>query len=156
MIDSNPMRLTTPSDREIVLTRVFKAPRAKVFATMTDPALIPQWWGPRGYITIVDKMDVKPGGTWRYIHRMPDGQETAFRGVYREITPPERLVFTFEWEGMPGHVLVETVTFEEVEGGTKVTDTSLFHTTEERDGMLNSGMEGGARETWDRLEELLA
>jgi uncharacterized protein YndB with AHSA1/START domain len=148
--------LTTPSEREIVITRVFDAPRELVFKTMTDPKLIPQWWGLRGYTTIVDKMELKPGGAWRYVQRGPDGSEYAFRGVYREITPPERLVYTFEWEGMPGHVLVETVTFEDLNGKTKVTDTSLFHTTEERDGMLQSGMEAGARQTWDRLAELLA
>jgi uncharacterized protein YndB with AHSA1/START domain len=151
----NTMQVTTPSAREIVLTRVFDAPRALVFQMMTDPALIPHWWGPSDFTTIVEKMEVKPGGLWRYIQRGPDGYESAFRGVYREVTPPERLVYTFEWEGMPGHVLVETVVFEEVGDKTRVTDTSLFHTTEERDGMLQSGMETGARETWDRLAALL-
>lgn len=155
-MNHHPMTVTTPSDREIVLTRVFDAPRPVVFQMMTDPHLIPQWWGPHGYTTIVDKAEMKVGGAWRYIQRMPNGEETAFRGVYREITPPERLVFTFEWEGLPGHVLIETVVFEEVEGGkTRVTDTSLFHTTEERDGMLHSGMEAGARASWDRFADLL-
>lgn len=155
MTSHNSMTLTTPTDREIVLTRIFDAPRELVFKLMHDPEFIPQWWGPRGYTTLIDKLEFKPGGQWRFIQRGPNGEETAFRGVYREITPPARVVFTFEWEGMPGHVLVETVTLEEVDGKTLVTDTSLFHTPAERDGMLQSGMESGARESWDRLAELL-
>lgn len=154
---SGMTELTTPSDREIVTERVFDAPRERVFEAMTDPELIPQWWGPRGYTTIVDVMDVKPGGAWRFVHRGPDdNEEHGFRGTYREVTPPERIVQTFEWEGMPGHVLVETTTLEDLGGSTKLTTVSLFHTTEERDGMLNSGMESGLTETHDRLEELLA
>lgn len=148
--------VTTPSEREIVSERVFDAPRDRVFAAYTDPELIPQWWGPRGTTTIVDQMDVRPGGSWRFVGRDPDGSETAFRGTYREVTPPERIVQTFEWEGMPGHVVVETATFEDLGGRTRVTAQSLFHTSEERDGMLDSGMERGLTETHDRLAELLA
>lgn len=148
--------VTTPSEREIVSERVFDAPRDRVFAAYTDPELIPQWWGPRGTTTIVDQMDVRPGGAWRFVGRDPDGSETAFRGTYREVTPPERIVQTFEWEGMPGHVVVETATFEDLGGRTRVTAQSLFHTSEERDGMLDSGMERGLTETHDRLAELLA
>jgi uncharacterized protein YndB with AHSA1/START domain len=147
---------TTPSDREIVSERVFDAPRDRVFAAYTDPELIPQWWGPRDVPVTVDKMDVRRGGAWRFVHHDPDGNENGFRGTYREVAPPERIVQTFEWEGMPGHVIVETVTFEDLGGRTKVTGVSLFHTTEERDGMLASGMERGLTETHDRLAELLA
>lgn len=92
--------------------------------------------------------------SWRFISRDCDGSETAFRGTYREVTPPERLVRTFEWEGMPGHVMVETVTFEDLGDRTKVTTTSLFHTNQERDGMLASGMERGVNESFGRLDEL--
>jgi uncharacterized protein YndB with AHSA1/START domain len=148
--------LTTPSDREIVSERVFDAPRGRVFAAFTDPQLIPQWWGPRRMTTIVDHMDVRPGGTWRFVARDPNGREQGFRGTYREVTPPERLVQTFEWEGMLGHVVVETVSFEDLGERTKVTTTSLFHTPEERDGMLASGMESGLTESHERLAELLA
>jgi uncharacterized protein YndB with AHSA1/START domain len=148
--------VTTPSDREIVTERVFEAPRERVYAAYTDPELIPEWWGPRGVTTIVDKMDVRPGGDWRFVHRDSSGEQPGFRGTYREVAPPERIVSTFEWEGMPGHVLVETVTFEDLGGRTKVTSVSLFHTSEERDGMLASGMEEGLNETHDRLAELLA
>jgi uncharacterized protein YndB with AHSA1/START domain len=148
--------ITTPTDREIYIQRIFDAPRERVFAVYTDPELIPEWWGPRGTRAIVDQMDVRAGGSWRFVERHDDGGETAFRGTYREVTAPERLVQTFEWEGMPGHVCVETVVFEDLGDQTKVITTSLFHTTEERDGMLNSGMESGLNETYARLDELLA
>jgi uncharacterized protein YndB with AHSA1/START domain len=147
--------ITTPTDREIHVERVFDAPRDHVFAAYTDPELIPEWWGLRGTTTSVDQMDVRAGGSWRFISRDCDGSETAFRGTYREVKPPERLVRTFEWEGMPGHVLVETVTFEDLGDRTKVTTTSLFHTNHERDGMLASGMERGVNESFGRLDELL-
>ncbi len=148
--------ISTPTDREIVSERVFEAPRERVFAVYTDPHTIPRWWGPRRMTTSVDEMDVRVGGKWRFTMREANGGEQGFRGVYREITPPERLVQTFEWEGLPGHVIVETVTFEDLDGRTKVTTTSLFHITDERDGMLASGIEGGLTETHDRLAELLA
>jgi uncharacterized protein YndB with AHSA1/START domain len=148
--------VSTPSEREIRIERVFDASRDRVFAVYTDPALIPEWWGPRETTTIVDEMDVRTGGRWRFIMRNADGTETAFRGAYREVTPPERIVQTFEWEPMAGHVSVETATFEDLGDRTKVTTISLFHTPEERDGMLASGMEGGLNETYARLDELLA
>jgi uncharacterized protein YndB with AHSA1/START domain len=147
--------VTTPSDREIRIERVFDARRDRVFAVYTDPELIPEWWGPRGTTTIVDVMEPRAGGSWRFIAREADGSETAFRGTYREVTPPERIVQTFEWEGMPGHVCVETAEFEDLGDRTRVVTTSIFHTAEERDGMLGSGMEGGMNETYQRLDELL-
>jgi uncharacterized protein YndB with AHSA1/START domain len=147
--------LTLPSDREIVVTRVFDAPRELVFRAYTDPDAIPHWWGPRRLTTTVDKMDVRPGGVWRYVHQDADGNEYAFNGVYREVVPPERLVSTFEFEGMPGHVSVDTLTLEEHDGKTTLTTTSRFETPEDRDGMLKSGMETGMRETLDRLAEYL-
>jgi uncharacterized protein YndB with AHSA1/START domain len=148
--------VTTPGEREIHVERVFDAPRDRVFAAYTDPATIPEWWGPRGTTTIVDVMDVRAGGSWRFVARDADGGETAFRGTYREVTPPERIVQTFEWEGMPGHVSVETATFEDLGDRTRVVTTSIFHTGEERDGMVASGMERGLQETYQRLDELLA
>jgi uncharacterized protein YndB with AHSA1/START domain len=150
------LAVSTPSEREIRLEREFDAPRERVFAVMIDPALISEWWGPRGTTTAVDQMDVRPGGAWRYVVRNADGSETAFRGTYREIVAPERMVQTFEWEGMPGHVSVDTAVLEDLGERTRLVTTSLFHTIEERDGMLASGMEGGAGETYARLEELLA
>jgi len=148
--------ITTPQDREIRVERIFDAPRDRVFAAFTDPALIPEWWGPYDTTTIVDQMDVRPGGLWRFIAQDCDGRETAFRGVYREVTPPERIVQSWEWEGLPGHVSIETAEFEDLGDKTRMIGTTLFHTTEERDGMLNSGMEKGMNETYERLDALLA
>jgi uncharacterized protein YndB with AHSA1/START domain len=148
-------RITTPSDREISMSRVFDAPRELVFQAHTDPQHIAQWWGPRRMTISIETMDLRPGGAWRFVQRDPEGNEYAFRGEYREIVPPERLVYTFEFEGMPGHILVETITFEERGGKTTITTTSLFDSREDRDGMLESGMESGATESWDRLAELL-
>jgi uncharacterized protein YndB with AHSA1/START domain len=152
---SGTTTLTTPSEREILTERVFDAPRERVFAAFTDPLLIPRWWGPRRMTTIVDRMDLRPGGSWRFVSHDCDGREQGFRGVYREIAPPLRLVQTFEWEGLPGHVIVETFSFEDLGARTRVRTTSLFHTTEERDGMLASGMQRGLTESHERLAELL-
>jgi uncharacterized protein YndB with AHSA1/START domain len=152
---ANPTTVTTPSEREILTERVFDAPRDRVFAAFTDPELIPQWWGSPEGTTVVDQMDVRPGGGWRYVTNGEYG-ENAFRGIYREVTPPERLVYTFEWEGMPGHVLIESNTFEDLGDRTKLTTVSLFHTQEERDGMMSSGMETGLTASYAQLDELLA
>ena len=138
------------------MTRVFDAPRDLVFKAVTDPTMIPQWWGPRRLTTTVDQLDLRPGGVWRFVQHDAEGNEYAFHGVYQEIVPPERIVQTFEWEGLPGHVSVETMTLEAHDGKTTMTARSVFATAEDRDGMLQSGMEEGARETWDRLAELLA
>ena len=101
-------------------------------------------------------MDVRRGGVWRFVQRSPDGNEYAFNGVYHEVSPPRRLVSTFEFEGMPGHVSLETGTFEEHEGMTRFIGKSVYQTVEDRDGMLESGMERGMAETMDRMAELLA
>jgi len=152
------LTLTTPSDREIVMTREFDAPRELVFGAHSKCEHLAKWWGPRKYTLAVCEMDFRPGGKYRFLHRGPDGdEEHGFRGEYREIVPPERIVWTFEWEGMPGHVSVDTLTLEELGGGrTKLIAHSLFDSVEDRDGMLQSGMETGAAETWDRLAEHLA
>jgi uncharacterized protein YndB with AHSA1/START domain len=152
---SGEMKATTPSDREIVMTRVFDAPRELVFEAHSSCEHMERWWGPRKYTVVDCKMDFRPGGEWRIVHRGPDGEEYGFRGEFREIVPPEKIVWTFEFEGMPGHVSVETLTLDEQDGKTKLTATSVFDSVEDRDGMLESGMEEGAVETWDRLAELL-
>jgi uncharacterized protein YndB with AHSA1/START domain len=144
-----------PGKHDIVMTREFNAPRDLVFKAFTDPTLIPKWWGPTSVTTTVDTMDVRMGGIWRYVQRDADGHEFGFRGVYHHIAAPERLVFTFEWEGLPGHVLLETVTLAERDGKTIVTDSMVFQSIEDRDGMLQSGMEHGAAQSWDRFEALL-
>ncbi len=144
-----------PKTQDIVVTREFAAPRELVFKVLTDPTLIPQWWGPRQYTTTVDKMDVRPGGQWRFVQQDGSGNEYAFHGVYHAVVPPERIVQTFEFEGATGHVAMETLTLEEVGGRTRMTVTSVFQTVADRDAMWASGMESGAREAYDRLEELL-
>jgi uncharacterized protein YndB with AHSA1/START domain len=147
--------VTTPADREIRIERVFDAPRDHVWRAFTEPELIAQWWG-RGNRLDVERMEVDRGGHWRYVEHGPEGVH-GFEGRYREVTPQERLVLTFEWDGMPGHVVVETVTFEDLgDGRTKVVNMSLFHTTEERDGMLQSGMEQGLNESYAALDRVLA
>ncbi len=150
------LMVTTPVEREIRIERIFEAPRDAVFAAYTDPALIPEWWGPRGMTTIVEEMEPKAGGKWRFKMRDPEGGETEFRGVYREVTAPERIVQTFEWDGMPGHVSLETADFEDLGERTRLVGVSVFHLPAERDGMLESGMEGGLGETYSRFDEVLA
>lgn len=145
-----------PGKQEITMTRTFDAPRELVFKMMTDPTMIPNWWGLKSTTTIVDKMEAKKGGVWRYVEQEASGNEYAFNGVYHDVVAPERLVYTFEFEGMPGHVLMETIRLEEQDGKTTVIDHSVFQSVEARDGMLNSGMEEGANESWDSLDELLA
>lgn len=144
-------------DLAFTMSRIFDAPRKLVWKVCTDPEMIPKWWGPRQYTTVVDVMDLKVGGKWRYVQTDAEGNEHAFNGVFTEITPPERLAYTFEYEPMAGHVSTDTITFEEQpDGKTKLIARTTFNTIEDLEGMLQSGMEGGAVETWDRLEELLA
>ena len=147
--------IAEPGKHEIRMTREFNAPRELVFKALTDPALVTRWWGPRSATTIVDKLEAKMGGVWRFINREPDGSEYAFRGVFHEVASPERLVYTFEYEGMPGHIVLETITLEEHDGKTRLIDSSVFQSVEDRDGMLQAGMEGGATDSWDKLEEVL-
>lgn len=96
--------VTPEGDHEIRVVREFGAPRDRVFALMTDPSRIAEWWGPHGVTTVVEEMDVRPGGKWRFLSHHPGGEDHGFRGEYREVTPPEVLVQTFEWMGLPGHV----------------------------------------------------
>ena len=152
----NTLTVTTPSDREIVMTRTFDAPRDLVFEAHSSCEHLSNWWGPRKYEVASCEIDFRPGGTWRIVHKSTEGpEEHGFRGEFREIVRPERLVWTFEWEGRPGDVSVETLTFEEHDGKTTLTASAVYDTVEDRDGMLQSGMTEGAIETWDRLEEYL-
>ena len=150
--------LAEPGKQEILITREFDAPRELVFKAITDPKLIPQWWGPRRLSTVVDKMDVRPGGQWRYANRDDQGNEYAFHGVYHEILAPECIIDTFEFEGLPetGHVALETMKLEELPGGrTRLTTQSVYQSVADRDGTLQSGMEEGLNDTYTRLDELL-
>ena len=148
--------LTLPSDREILLTRQFNAPRKLVFEVMSNPQHLAQWWGPRSMKFVVCEVDFRVGGNYRYVLRGPDGNDYGFRGEYQEILIPERVVSTFEFEGLPGHGSVETMTLIEREGLTTLNVRCLYQSSQDRDGHLHSGMESGARESHDRLEEFLA
>ncbi len=153
---SETFTLTMSGDREVVMTRALDAPRALVFEAHSSCEHVSRWWGRRGDTMASCEMDFRAGGRWRYALRGADGAEFGFRGEYREVTPVERITWTFEFEGFPGHASVETISFDERDGKTFATARSVFDSAEDRDGMVASGMEGGARETWDRLDELLA
>ena len=156
MKNSPALKVTTPSDREVVLTRVFDAPRHLVFEALTKPELITRWFGPRGWTMPVCEVDLRVGGRWRYLLRGPDGREMGMRGGYREISPPDRLVHTESFDDFPvGEAVVTTVLVEEG-GRTTLTATVLSPSKEARDAVIKSGMEKGAGETYDRLAELLA
>ena len=147
--------ITKPTDREIRVERVFNAPRDKVWNAMNDPRLLAQWWG-RGNKLVIETFEPKRGGHWRFVEHSDHGVH-GFEGRFREVTPPERVVQTFEWDGMPGHVIIETMTLEDLgDGRTKLVNISLFHTTEERDGFYASGMEGGMNESYAALDRVLA
>ncbi len=139
-----------------VMSRVFSATPERLWRIYTDPALIPRWWGPGRLTTVVDTMDLRVGGKWRYVQHEAGGESYAFRGEYKVVDPPTLLVATFEFEPMAGHIITEWYSFEAQPGGkTLVKVTSSYETVEDLDGMLQSGMEDGATETWDRLEALL-
>jgi uncharacterized protein YndB with AHSA1/START domain len=145
-----------PCTQEIITTCILNAPRAMVFNAFVEPIIIERWWGPRDYVTIVDAFDPWPGGRWRIIQRDVKGNEIAFKGVFHEVLTPERIVQTFEYEGNPGHVLLDTIRFEELNGVTRITDQSVFQSVADRDAMRGEYMETGASESMERLSEILA
>lgn len=155
MKNTGTLKVTTPSDREIVLTRVFDAPRSLVFDALTKPELLKRWFGPRGWSLVVCEVDLKVGGAWRYVLRGPTGADMVMRGVYREIAPPERSVHTESFDDFPGESVVTTVLVED-RGRTTLTGTILYPSKEIRDAVIQSGMEHGAAECHDKLAELLA
>lgn len=137
-----------------VITQIFDAPRDLVWKIYTDPKLLSKWWGPKILKTNVEKMEVKTGGSWRVVQNNTEGNEFAFHCVYHDVQP-YNLTRTMEWEGMPSHVLLETVKMEEMDGKTKVTDINVFQSVEDRDNMVETGMKGGVDESYDRFVELL-
>lgn len=149
------LTVSTPSDLEIRMQRDFDAPRDLVFTAFSKAEHVQHWWGQAGSTLVVCDMDFRPGGAWRFVERDKNGAEWGFRGEVREITPPERIVQTFEFEGMPGHISTETLVLEDLHPGTRLTVTSVFASKEDRDGMLQSDMETGAAESYDRLEDYL-
>jgi uncharacterized protein YndB with AHSA1/START domain len=154
---SDTFKVTTPSDEEIRLTRLFEAPRQLVFEAMTKPEHVRRWWGRlgEGYSVPVCEIDLRVGGKWRFVNRHPQG-EISFHGEYREIEPPSRLVFTETMEPYPDPGSVVTAVFTEEGGKTRLTATVRYPSREVRDMVLGSGMERGAAISYDRLEDLLA
>jgi uncharacterized protein YndB with AHSA1/START domain len=147
-------RLTFPTDREIRAERIFGAPRDLVWRAFTEPKLIAQWWG-RGNTVDIERMEVEPGGHWRFVEHSQEG-DFGFEGRYREVVPHERLAQTFEWDGMPGYVSIDTAVFEDLgDGRTRLETTTQFFSQEERDGMRDSGMEQGMNESYAALDRLL-
>jgi uncharacterized protein YndB with AHSA1/START domain len=147
-----------PGKQEFFITREFDAPRELVFKAFTDPKLYVQWLGPRRMKMTLEKFEPRAGGMWRYTHTDPDGNQYKFHGVNHEVHPPELLIDTFEFEGIPekGHVSLEWARFEELAGGrTKLTIHSVFQSVADRDGMVGAGMEQGISESFERLDDLL-
>jgi uncharacterized protein YndB with AHSA1/START domain len=149
------VKVTTPTDREIRLERIFNASRARVWQALIDPKLVAQWWG-RGNRLTIERLEVHPGGHWRFVEHA-NGRDEGFEGRFREVTAPERLVQTFDWDGSPGQVAVTTLVLEDLgDGRTKLITTSLFHTTAERDGMMSAGMAEGVEQSYAALDKVLA
>ena len=148
--------MTVPTDEPVIRTRRFvKAPPELVFDAWTKPEHLRKWWGPRRLEMVVCEVDLQVGGSWRFVHRAPDGQEFAFYGVYREIDRPSRLVATWTWAGMPDDEAIQTLTLEAVDGGTMVHSEARHKTIAERDQHIENGMEQGMIETYERLDEFL-
>jgi uncharacterized protein YndB with AHSA1/START domain len=155
--NSDTFQVTTPSDREICLTRLFNAPRGLVFEAMTKPEHVRRWWGclDDEHSVSVCEIDLRPGGAWRFVGRGPQG-EFGFHGVYREIAPPERLVYTEIFDPFPDAESVVTTVITEENGKSRLTVIAQYPTKDVRDTVIGTGMERGAALSYDRLEELVA
>ena len=154
MLNTGTLQVSTPSPREVVMTRVFDAPRHLVYEAMTRPELLKRWFGPHGWSLVVCEIDLRVGGAWRYVLEGPDGRSMGMGGEYREIVPGERTVHTESFDDYPGDSVV-TVVLTEHEGRTTLTGTVLYESQEVRDAVIESGMKHGAAETYDRLADLL-
>jgi uncharacterized protein YndB with AHSA1/START domain len=150
--------IAEPGKQELLITREFDAPRELVFKAFIDPELYVQWLGPRRLTMMLDTFEPRSGGRWRYVHKDQSGNEFGFHGVYHEVRVPERIIDTFEFEGLAetGHVALETLTLEALPGGrTRLTAQSVFQSVADRDGALQSGMEEGLNDSYERLTALL-
>jgi uncharacterized protein YndB with AHSA1/START domain len=155
MQNTGTLKVTTPSDREVMLTRVFDAPRQMVFDAFTKPELIKRWFGPRGWSLSQCEVDLKVGGKWRFVLRSPEGQEMGMSGVWRELQPYDRMVHTESFDDFPGESQVTTVLTEK-DGKTTLQATVRYASKEVRDAVIASGMEHGAAESYDKLSEMFA
>ena len=155
MKNTETLKVATPTDREIAMTRVFDAPRRLVFEAWTNPEYLPHWMlGPGGWTMPVCEIDLRPGGAWHFVWRRSDGTEMEMRGVYREVTPPKRLVSTECWGGDWPETL-NTLVLSEQDGKTTITNTILYPSKEARDAALKTGMKDGVSQSFDRLDEYL-
>lgn len=145
-----------PGSHQIEITREFAAPRALLFRAFTESDLLVQWLGPRDLTMTIDLLDVRHGGAWRFVHSDADGNDYGFHGVFHNDPSPDGIVRTFEFEGAPGHVSLETATFEEQDGKTLLREISIYQSVADRDAMIASSMESGVNDSMERLEELLA
>lgn len=145
-----------PGVQTIEIAREFAAPPELVFRAHTEPDLMVQWLGPRQYTLRVDRFELRDGGTWRYVHQDADGTGYGFHGVFHGTPSVDGIVQTFEYEGAPGHVALERLTFEPVDGGnrTRIHTLSVYQSVADRDAMVESGMEDGLNEGYERLDEL--
>lgn len=151
------MKVTAePGVPQILTAREFDAPRDLLYRAFTEPDLLVQWLGPRRLTMEIDRFELRDGGTWRYLHKEEGGTAYGFHGVFHGEPSLDGLVQTFEFEGAPGNVSLDTVTFEEHDGGTTVRSNSVFQSVEARDAMVESGMADGMEQGYERLEELLA
>jgi uncharacterized protein YndB with AHSA1/START domain len=152
---ANTNIIAEPGKPEVVITSLLDLPLESVFKAYTDPKLIPRWWGPEKYTTVVARLEPRFGGTWRFIQTDDKGNSYAFKGVFHEVLPPQRIVQTFEFEEIPGHVSLQTAVFEELDGKTKVTSKVMYQSVQDRDSDIASGMESGVVEGNERLEKLM-
>jgi uncharacterized protein YndB with AHSA1/START domain len=153
-----PVFTVTPGIQEASVLQEFDAPRELVFRTYIDPLLYTRWLHPRGYSMVIDKFEPKDGGSYRFVHRDQNGNEFWFHGVYHEVLAPERLIYTFEYEGLPekGHPSLEVVRFDPLPGNrTLLSEKYIFLSVSDRDGMIQKDMERGVVETHSLLDELL-
>ena len=152
----NEMQIVAePGVPQALTTRAFDAPRELVYRAFSEPDLLVRWLGPRKYTMTIDRFDLRDGGTWRYVHADDSGNAFGFHGVFHGEPSLEGIVQTFEFEGAPGHVSMDTVTFEEGAGRTIVRTNSVFQSVQARDAMVEAGMADGMREGYERLEDLL-
>jgi uncharacterized protein YndB with AHSA1/START domain len=156
MTDHETEITTPPGEPTITVRRFFRAPPELVYRACTEGELLRRWWGPRRLEVSECDIDLRVGGTWRIVHRAPDGTEFVFRGEFLELDPPHRRVGTFVWEGAPEHEAVETMVLEPVEGGTMLVATTEHDSVEARDMHVANGMEEGIVESYERLDELVA
>jgi uncharacterized protein YndB with AHSA1/START domain len=155
MRNTGSLKVSTPTDREIELTRVFDAPRHLVWDAFTRPELLERWFGPRDWSLVVCEVDLRVGGGFRFVLRSPDGRDLGMRGTYRELVPGERSIHTESFDDFPGESTVTTVLVEQ-KGTTTLSATLLYPSREIRDAVIQSGMEHGAGESYDKLAELLS